>query len=840
MNKLLNISLLHRGAVPALLVALLAAAPAQARQLSVEEALQAATAQSSMRHAPGADNYNLAYTAKADGLNTVYVFNRGEKNGYMIVAADDVASPVLGYADNGRFDASAMPENLAAWLENYSAQIAYAAANDSRVISAPARASFSDIAPIVKTLWDQGYPFNNDCPRDDENGALCYTGCVATAMAQVMKTYNWPEKGIGENTYFCTQLDKSVSFNYGETTFDWANMINTYPGNATQNAAVAKLMSACGVSVNMMYGTGSSGAFSQNVPEAFVKYFNYDKSVFLTYRKFYPLPTWMDMIYNELSGGYPIYYSGQAADGSGGHAFIIDGYRSSDGFVHVNWGWSGMSDGYYRITTLEPAMQGAGGAGAGFSDSQGAVFSLRKPQEGSVVYPNINVDEDFGTKSKTYFKNSSDFVAFTGKITSGALESISYTLGVRLVGENGGEPIYLWRSVQNTTKPGETVGQFQIRYSEFPTTGNYTVTPVFRYNNEVYNLPVQVGMVRSLKLEASASELKFSPIIEIAHLSASDIEVHTPVYAGKYARFSAKVTNTGAEYFGKIMLAFTGAGNTTQIYSYIPGPAIDLTEGESEEVEFVGSVPTTIITPDTYVVVATEDGEFISEKVKFKLNPHPAEEAVVDYVSSKFLNTFGGRGTASRPYIVTANPLSIEATFKCVAGEYFADYIIYWISKVGSDGTYQGFPSEDLTVLQGDEVTFTMNITDYSLQEGATYIGVFGYVVDEDGKRYLQRYEGAPDKYFRIDATAGVSDVTVEGENAEVYPNPADDTVTVSADAAITGVEVYSISGAMALNRGFAATDNAVELDVTALAPGMYVVKVNTLAGSVTTRLIKK
>ena len=839
MNKLLNISKLHATAASAMLVALLAAAPAQARQLSVEEALQAACSQTSgIRRAPSQAELKLAFTARQDGLNTIYVFNRAQQ-GFMVVAADDVAESLLGYSENGSFDPEQMPDNLRGWLDEYSAQIAYASANGLKVLSAPARASYADVAPITKTLWDQGYPFNQFCPTDDK--AQCYTGCVATAMAQVMKTYNYPAKGIGEHSYFCSNIDKTVEFNYEENPFDWANMINQYPGNAEQNKAVATLMSACGVSVNMGYGLSASGAFSANVPSALVDYFGYANSAHFSYRRYYSLPVWMDMIYNELSQGYPLYYSGQAADGSGGHAFVIDGYRSSDAFVHVNWGWSGMSDGYFRITTLEPTIQGAGGAGAGFSDMQGAIFSLRKPYEGSVVYPNITVSTDFSTRSNTYFNGQSDYVRFQGLITSTALDEITYTLGVRLVPAEGSEPIYIWKRGTNTTKTDGTVGSFDIRYTDFPTAGTYTVTPVFRYNDEIFELPVDLGKVRSLKLEASAQSLAFSPVSDEAVLSATDIVLETPLYGGMYAKFRAKVTNNGAEYFGKIVLAFTGAGNTTQQYGYIQGPAIDLTDGESEEVEFVGDVPSTILTPNTYVVVATEDGRFISEKVKLALNPKPATEAKLSFVSQKMLNTHGGRGSSARPYIVTGNPLSVEATFRCTEGVYWANYVQFFVSEAAANSA-MGYPSDYLTLTNGEEATFTLNITDYSLEEGQKYKGVFGYIYtdEESGERYYAEYEGASRIYFTIRASAGIDDVVAEAEEVSVYPNPAEDVVSVKADAEITSVEAYSVSGALALSQAFAFGESSVELDVTSLAPGMYILKVNTAAGTVTSRLVKK
>lgn len=842
MKKLLTISKLQLGAVSALAAALLVAAPAQARQLSAEEALQSVGSASGKHRAPAAGELKLAYTAAKDGLNTIYVFNRASDRGYMLVAADDVVDGlVLGYADRGTFDATNMPENLRGWLDLYTDQIAYAAANGGKILSAPARASYTDIAPLVKTLWDQGEPYNNLAPTDDR-GYRCYTGCVATAMAQVMNTYQYPAKGIGENSYYIPSLEKSVSFDFANTTFDWANMLNEYTASATeaQDNAVATLMAAAGVSVDMGYGLNSSGAFSPNVPPALIKYFGYANSVHFSYRKYYSMPVWMDMIYNELQGGYPLYYSGQAADGSGGHAFVLDGYRASDAFVHINWGWSGMSDGYFRITTLDPGMQGAGGAGAGFSDSQGAIFSLRKPYEGSVVYPNLSQDENFGTKSSEYLRGQADFVRFTGKINCTALADINVTLGVRLMPAEGGEPVYIWKGSAQTVKEDGSIGQFEIRYTSFPTSGKYTVTSVFKYNDQVYDMPIAVGQVRSLSLQAEANRLVFTPIVEAPALTATDIVLDGPLYAGKYAKFTAKVTNNGAEYFGKVNLAFTGAGNTTQIYATIAGPTIDLTDGESEEIEFVGSAPTDVLTPDTYVAVVTEDGQFLSEKVKFTLKPAPAGEAKLALISQKCLNTYGGLGTSVLPYIVTGNPVTVQGIFECISGEYFADQLVFWVSYDGGQ-YWSGNPSDVVSIYEGQKATVNISFTDNSLVDGEKYQGAFMWLTETDNVDYYENLDGKKMQsfYFRINSAAGVEDVVAETETVSVYPNPATDVATVKAGAAITSVEVYSMSGSLVLSTPCNG-DETVDLDVTSLNAGIYILRANTNAGSVTTRLIKK
>lgn len=186
------------------------------------------------------------------------------------------------------------------------------------------------------------------------------TGCVATAMAQVINYHKYPEKGIGSNSYTTTTSGLSVSFNFGATTFDWDNMADIYSLSSTaeQKTAVATLMKACGVSVNMDYGTGASGAMSAFVPAALVNYFGYDKATAYRERIWFSGQEWEDLVYNELATVGPVYYGGTTARNEG-HAFVCDGYRA-DGFFHINWGWGGQSNGYFRLSALDPSSHGIG------------------------------------------------------------------------------------------------------------------------------------------------------------------------------------------------------------------------------------------------------------------------------------------------------------------------------------------------------------------------------------------------------------------------------------------------------------------------------------------------
>ena len=234
----------------------------------------------------------LAYTC-IDGISTrstsdkayYYVFNRGENNGFIIVSGDDRAKDILGYSDSGKFDINSLPPNFSAWLNFYKDELKYLieqpeSTNTSSVqlsesIGTDVRQSTysTSVAPLLGRIkWDQGSPYNNLCPIiNDSTSERAATGCVATAMAQVMKYYSWPVSGTGSNTYTPNGFTTSLSVDFSKTTYDWANMTDICNSSSTaiQKDAVATLMYHAGVSVNMMYGEYSS-ASSLNMAKALI------------------------------------------------------------------------------------------------------------------------------------------------------------------------------------------------------------------------------------------------------------------------------------------------------------------------------------------------------------------------------------------------------------------------------------------------------------------------------------------------------------------------------------------------------------------------------------------
>ena len=324
-----------------------------------------------------------------------YVFNRGNQEGYVIVSGDDQTLPVLGYTDEGEFDYNNLPDNMRWWLDSREKQLQQLSETPlTEPMKAPA--IHDAVAPMVTTRWNQGSPYNDECPQYFTLGRSV-TGCVATAMAQVM--YYQRAKSVTEVQNDIPAYDTYTSHpQYGKlhvegipagSPIDWDNMLDTYGSgaNAKQRKAVAQLMHYCGVSVLMDYTNASSGANSYRVADALVNYFGYGSSVKYVYQGNYNEDAWDKMLYNELAQGRPFYLSG--ANSEAGHAFVCDGYDGNRCY-HINWGWGGASDGYFLLTSLNPSSQGIGGSGDGYSSQEEAIIGFEPENYGTKAMPFAN------------------------------------------------------------------------------------------------------------------------------------------------------------------------------------------------------------------------------------------------------------------------------------------------------------------------------------------------------------------------------------------------------------------------------------------------------------------
>ncbi|MBR5639850.1 MAG: C10 family peptidase [Muribaculaceae bacterium] len=320
-------------------------------------------------------------TTVPDGNAPLYVFNRADGHGFVIVAGDDAAVPILGYSDESAFSYDDMPENLRQWLALNELYVKACASRQG--VARQVSQGSPVVAPLLgDILWGQGTPYNDMCPTYS-GGTHYYVGCVATAATQIMRYHNYPEHGNGSKTI--TVNGQSVTADFGNTTYDWENMLPTYDDvdyTAAQGNAVATLAAHFGVAVNMEYQPAGSGAHSMEVPNALREFFCYDQAVTMRKRDYYSSGEWLQLIKSELDAGRPVYYAAGSETGSSGHAFVCDGY-DSEGYVHINWGWYGTSNGYFLVSHLDPDDLGIGGGTGGYNLDQEIVTGIQPPASGT-------------------------------------------------------------------------------------------------------------------------------------------------------------------------------------------------------------------------------------------------------------------------------------------------------------------------------------------------------------------------------------------------------------------------------------------------------------------------
>lgn len=361
-------------------------------------------------------NVSLAYTKKSEEGNPLYyVFNINSNDGFVIVAADDDASPIIGYNDNGHYDNSNLPPGFTGWMNCYAKQLTYlershlAATNDitsewTAYANAKPNRSHRRISqavlPLTNILWNQPWPYNIMCP----GGSV--TGCCATAEAQIMRYWSYPLHGLLGNTYNENTPQYSNDFgvitrNFYADTFHWANMPLSV---SSANADVALLMYDCGISLDMNYGGGGSNAqvicpnaFSNQAADsvsdqsAYVKFFGYNRhTIHGYYKNQFSDSVWINMLENELNNNRIVQYTG---GGDIGHTWLCEGYDSNSYFF-MNWGWGGSSNGYFSLTGLL----------SNYDSLQQALMGIEPPPASAQFLANHN---SINTGASVYFTDES-------------------------------------------------------------------------------------------------------------------------------------------------------------------------------------------------------------------------------------------------------------------------------------------------------------------------------------------------------------------------------------------------------------------------------------------------
>lgn len=440
---------------------------ARARGVTPQKPRLTLVSPTAIRKAIGRDRTQTTRTVSSDlGF---YIFNDESNQRFVIVSGDERQYETLGGSDNGVFNPQEIPCGLLTFLELYANEYDYLQESEGHDVSTRAvsqvQKAYSSTSPLVQTKWDQGAPYNDQCPY--ASGGKCITGCVATAIAQILNYHQYPERGEGvvkriggQNRLSSDALDLSTK------AFDWNSLVGAKEvyttSSSSTKSAVAYLMKACGYSVKMDYGTnkqGGSGAYPANIPSALVNNFGYNKGVTLI-NKSSNSSKWESIIQEELSHKRPIIYCGFLSQG-GGHCFILDGYQASTGKYYFNWGWSGYNDGPFYLSSLRPGSYN-------FSYNQMMVYNIFPEADVDVNKPVITIDRD--NDVATISCSTADvklYYSFTPQDQSSE-SSYSRYYGTKLsITKNGTFRAYAELKGKKTYATNQSISWFKVSKPEF-------------------------------------------------------------------------------------------------------------------------------------------------------------------------------------------------------------------------------------------------------------------------------------------------------------------------------------------------------------------------------------
>lgn len=453
------------------------------------------------RAATGTQVLTHAATLSYDGISALYVFNRND-GGYVVVSADDATTrQILGWSDSGCYDPEDKSSPLMNVLETYSAGIGHMRSASERekslVLRSPAAGKASgsmpsSVEPLLGEIeWGQGEPYNRMTPTYNspysEEPVHYVTGCVATAIAQVMMYHRWPQQGRGSNSYVFE--GRTLSADFSKSVYRWDLMLPDYKGGYSneQADAVALLMRDLGIALCMGYNESGSSASLEGYELA--EFFDYDRNLKCADGDCCTVEEWEGVLRSELADGRPVLISGGSQ--AGGHEFVCDGY-DSDGFFHYNFGWDGSNNGWFASTAT------------GFDASPSMLYGVQKNCGGTGAL-SLHLEDDF---------KWADGNTLTGIMNLQCVglrwdESCPMELGLALENKADGKVTYYPKYYANS---GNFATWSQIVFDEVPEDGSYLVYPVGRiagqewqtfFHNSLRQLVVDLTVENGVKTWAN-------------------------------------------------------------------------------------------------------------------------------------------------------------------------------------------------------------------------------------------------------------------------------------------------------------------------------------------------
>lgn len=486
-----------------------------------------------------------------------YVFNASGRAGFVIVAADERAHSILGYATTGTFSFENMPSALKNWLRTYEEQIDRLTDGDGASTTYAGEmpcSVYEGVAPLLGGIvWNQDAPFNHLCPIDRYYNETTPVGCGAVAAAQIMRFWRYPEQGIGSRSYLTETNRQSVSADFASTTYDWAHMRENYNEgfNTTEAEAVATLCYHVAAAMKMDFNYEGSGATAKEMAKSFTRYFGYDANTDYVPRSHYDEQAWEALLRAELDAGRPILYMGEGE--GGGHAFVCDGYDEM-GWLHFNWGWGGMSNGFFRSSALSPEYLGIGGGLGSYNHNQAVIIGIQPPTEGSKHLAQVHLAQPITPKSGTVERNAGN--DFTVSFYNYGLRPFSGEAALALYDDNGNCLAILASKALNNI-PELTGGTSGTTFTDvcLPADiieGTYRLHAVQRENGAADYTVMRTPPTKPnhLIVRVGTEQVEYATPDYTAHLTLIEHpQVLTPLYHGRKASFSVTVRNDGKEFY---------------------------------------------------------------------------------------------------------------------------------------------------------------------------------------------------------------------------------------------------------------------------------------------------
>ena len=813
------------------------------------------------------DEARFINVAAQHGYSEFFIFNNTAGKGYVIMAADDCVTPILGYSYANNFDDGELPPNFKAWLDGYALQIREATvmklnATEEirneweclRLGKALPIKSEKVVAPLIPTKWSQSPYYNAMCPYDHNANERTLTGCVATAMAQIMRYWSYPTRGLGNHSYVPSSHPEygTLYVDFSATDYDWNNMPTSLNNTSTQaqKDAVAKLMYHCGVGADMMYGINSAPDYGSaayiidngsNRPcaeTALKTFFDYKSSMHGVKKNDYSDAQWIEVLKNELDNSRPMLYGGFS--NSGGHAFVCDGYNANN-YFHFNWGWSGNYDDYFYINSLNPGSHN-------YSQNQQALIGIEPNQSGggssTSGYELAYYSTPTMTETEYWFYDPFSVYA---EVSNRGDESFAGYIGAGVFRKDeNGEYIFLqvmnyWDRTSNPLQPGYYVhGNLECEAGPPYLPGSYGIALLSSLDGELWNFIDRNNY----------NDVFFDIIYEQDIETNSDFNILTGdyLYYGTNATVNVDIWNSGNEtFYGRFRVSLANLnGSWAQNIEILNCEDEGLGSGYhyNDGLDFTGEIT---VEPGSYYLELSyqnrgESSWYYAGAYAYQ-NPVRVEVVAAPVSRDQYESNDTSNSAYLLPCNITGNSTTVSTTG---ANLHSSTDIDYYKIQLNSGRNYFITPRLHDSYNTGNSTFYTVDAMFTYSTDGVNWSAYYDDVIESGfpvsgGTIYfcvIPYFEGKIGTY-QLDIKVAYGNGIEESDESlfSVYPNPVQDMLNVDCKD-IEQVSLFNTVGQKIESFNTEDRDN-VQIDLSGLPSGLYILQANRQGRTLSRKIVK-